>query len=84
MGGERAFAKIFNGTDLYEQILNEANLHHWRIFFFGETEDRFGGFTRRIHDTFPGVVVAGTHHGFVDLDDKTAVSAVKKGNADIL
>lgn len=83
-GGKRAFAKIFNGTDLYEQILNEANLHHWRIFFFGETEDVLEALRRRMHDTFPGVVVAGTHHGFVDLDDKTAVAAVKKGNADIL
>ena len=33
---------------------------------------------------FPGLVIAGTHHGFVDLGDETVISAINASNADIL
>ena len=32
----------------------------------------------------PGVIVAGTHHGFVDLDDQTVSPAINASKADIL
>ena len=33
-GKAKAFRQIFNGTDLYELLLKETNIRHWRIFFF--------------------------------------------------
>ena len=83
-GREKAFQKILNGTDLYELLLKEADLHRWRIFFFGEAENVLEALKRKFPETFPGLVIAGTHHGFIDLDDVSAVSAINASNADIL
>ena len=83
-GRERSFKKIFNGTDFYERLLKEADLHRRRMFFFGETENVLEALKQRLHDTFPSLVIAGTHHGFVDLDDVSVVSAINASKADIL
>ena len=83
-GKEKAFRNIFNGTDLYDLILKEANLHRWRIFFIGETEKVLEALQQRLHGALPGVVVAGTHHGFFDLNDPTIVPAINASKADIL
>jgi N-acetylglucosaminyldiphosphoundecaprenol N-acetyl-beta-D-mannosaminyltransferase len=83
-GKEKAFEKILNGTDLYELLLKKADLRRWRIFFLGETENVLEALKRRLHDELPGLVIAGTHHGFVDLDDETVLSAINASNADIL
>ena len=83
-GKEKSFKKIFNGTDLYELLLKEANLRHWRIFFFGDTEHTLQALKHKFEGLFPGVVIAGTHHGFVDLGDETVISAINASNSDIL
>jgi N-acetylglucosaminyldiphosphoundecaprenol N-acetyl-beta-D-mannosaminyltransferase len=83
-GNENAFQQFFNGTDFYEVLLKEADLCQWRIFFFGETENVLEALKRRLYGAFPGLVIAGTHHGFIDLDDVSVVSAINASNADIL
>src|SRR5208283_4775416 len=60
-GRENSFKQIFNGTDLYELLLKEADLRGWRIFFFGETENVLEALKRKLHDVMPGLVIAGTH-----------------------
>ena len=83
-GKEKAFQKISNGTDLYELLLKEADLRRWRIFFVGETESVLESLRRRLHDRLPDLVVAGTHNGFFDLDDKTVPATINASDADIL
>lgn len=83
-GEDGSFKKVFNGTDLYEMLLKEANLHRWRVFFFGDTKHTLQALRRRLEAAFPGLIIAGTHHGFVDLEDTTVYSAINESNADIL
>jgi len=83
-GEGKAFENIFNGTDLYELLLKEANLHRWRIFFFGDTENTLQFLRRKCETELSGLIIAGTHHGFVDIDDKTILSEINASNADIL
>ncbi len=83
-GKEGSFEKVFNGTDLYDLLLKEADLRRWRIFFFGDTEHTLQALRRKFEGLFPGLVIAGTHHGFVDLNDKTFLSVINASNADIL
>jgi N-acetylglucosaminyldiphosphoundecaprenol N-acetyl-beta-D-mannosaminyltransferase len=83
-GKKIAFNKILNGTDLYELLLQEAGLRRWRIFFFGETESILDSLRRRLQNEFPGMVIAGTHHGYVDLNDETVLSEINASKADIL
>jgi exopolysaccharide biosynthesis WecB/TagA/CpsF family protein len=83
-GKEKSFGQIFNGTDLYELLLEEANLRRWRIFFLGDTEHTLQALRQKFEGLFPNLVVAGTHQGFVDLGDETVISAVNASNADLL
>ncbi len=83
-GEGKSFSEILNGTDLYESLLKEANQCHWRMFFFGETERVLDSLRRRLQNELSGVFVAGTHHGYVDLNDRTIASAISSTNPDIL
>ena len=83
-GREEAFKNIFNGTDLYELLLKEANVNNWRIFFFGDTGETLQALNRKLGTALPGLIIAGTHHGFVDLDEKAVLAEINASGADIL
>jgi len=83
-GKGNAFPKIFNGTDLYETLLKEADRSGWRIFFLGDTEQTLQALRSRISAAYPGLSVAGTHPGFGEVDDRNMVSAINASAADIL
>jgi len=83
-GREGGFKSIFNGTDLYELLLEKANLGNWRIFFFGDADPTLEALKRKLGAGLPGLIVAGTHHGFVDLADKAVLAEINASGADIL
>lgn len=83
-GKERGFKKISNGTDLYDILLKEGSLRHWRFFFLGDTEHVALALQERIQNTYPNVFLAGSHHGFIDLGDERIVSIINEAKPDIL
>ncbi|HTY10749.1 MAG TPA: WecB/TagA/CpsF family glycosyltransferase [Bacteroidota bacterium] len=83
-GEDKAFRRVSNGTDLYEILLKEADRCGWKIFFLGDTEQTLQALHRTITARYPGLIVAGTHHGFGDLDDENILSAINASGGDIL
>lgn len=82
--GENGFDKIYNGTDLYTLVLDEAERQSWRIFFLGDTETTIYMLQKNIPVKYPHLRIAGTHHGFFDFTDSSIVDSVNKSEADIL
>ena len=83
-GKKESFKGILNGTDLYDLLLRKADLEHWRIFFLGDTEEVVRALKARLSGLFPGLTVAGAHHGFIDLSDESIVPLINESKADIL
>ncbi len=61
------------GFDLMQELLACAADHHWPVFFLGAepgiAEEAAECVTRRL----PGLIVAGTHHGFFDEAEEASV-----------
>ena len=83
-GKQKAFKKIFNGTDFYNLLLEEANLRRWSLFFLGDTEKVVQVLKEKVHDVWPDIRIAGAHHGFIDIVDEEIVSIINQSNADLL
>jgi len=82
--GRDGFARQLNGSDLYPVLMEEASAHRWRVFFLGETDQALELLRDRIRKVFPGIIVAGTHHGFIDTEDDSIPSLVNDSRADLL
>ncbi|MDP1677761.1 MAG: WecB/TagA/CpsF family glycosyltransferase, partial [Bacteroidota bacterium] len=78
------FYKRLNGTDFYYQFLRAAEINSWKIFLFGTHEELLDAASNNIMTLFPNIVIAGTHHGYVDINDKQVVDAINSSGADVL
>jgi exopolysaccharide biosynthesis WecB/TagA/CpsF family protein len=76
---------ILNGSDFNAAVLRRAARHGWAVFLLGGSEgvaDRAGA---RLSATIPGLLVAGTHHGFFADDEGDAVAArIRASRASVL
>lgn len=72
------------GFDVMEDLLNEANEKNWSCFFLGASEDVNKKMVDRIKKRYPNLEIAGRHHGFFDLEDKTIVKTVQESHADLV
>jgi N-acetylglucosaminyldiphosphoundecaprenol N-acetyl-beta-D-mannosaminyltransferase len=74
-----------NGTDLMHELLKKADEKSYRIFFFGATEDVLQKVLAVVRKDYPGVQVAGSHHGyFVSHEEPAIVDKIKQSQPDIL
>lgn len=74
-----------NGTDLMYRLLEKANERGHRIFFFGAREEVLQKVLHRVGIDYPGVKIAGSHHGYFTAGDEPGiVSKIRAAQADIL
>jgi N-acetylglucosaminyldiphosphoundecaprenol N-acetyl-beta-D-mannosaminyltransferase len=73
------------GIDLMMEILRRGHEAGWAIYCLGATQEVLGGVTTRIAADFPGVRIAGSHHGYFGQEDEPAIArAIRAAEADIL
>jgi N-acetylglucosaminyldiphosphoundecaprenol N-acetyl-beta-D-mannosaminyltransferase len=73
------------GIDLMMEMLRRGSEMGWAVYFLGATQDVLDGTTARIAADFPGVRIAGSHHGYFSTDDEPAIAqAIRASAADIL
>lgn len=82
--GRNGFATALNGSNLHPVIMKEASARRWRVFFLGETDQLLNRLRDRLRREYPGLVVAGTHQGFIDLEDEAIPTLVNESRADLL
>jgi len=74
-----------NGTDLMYRLLKRADEKGYRIFFFGTKEKILERVIERIRTEYPGVNIAGFHHGyFSPSQESLIVRKIRAAKADIL
>lgn len=70
------------GFDLMQELLACAADHHWPVFFLGAEPGVAEEAVECVRRRLPGLIVAGTHHGFFDKQEEAAViEKVNSGGA---
>jgi N-acetylglucosaminyldiphosphoundecaprenol N-acetyl-beta-D-mannosaminyltransferase len=73
------------GIDLMMGMLARGNDAGYRVYCLGATPEVLGGVLGRIKREFPGVVIAGSHHGyFKDADEEAVAAHIEAARPDIL
>lgn len=73
------------GIDLMQKLLRLGSRRRYRVYFLGSTEDVVEEVVRQVNRRYPGVQVAGYHHGFFgEEEDKQRVQEIRESNPDIL
>jgi N-acetylglucosaminyldiphosphoundecaprenol N-acetyl-beta-D-mannosaminyltransferase len=73
------------GIDLMEALLEAAHRHRYRIFLLGARPHVLERAEHAIRARFPGVVVAGRHHGYFEQrDEAKVVEEIAGSSADLL
>jgi len=71
------------GIDLMERLLAQAEKLAWPVFFLGAKTDVLLAFEDAVRRRFPGIVVAGRHHGYFH-DDGAVADDIRRSGARLL
>ncbi|MFT6925941.1 MAG: N-acetylglucosaminyldiphosphoundecaprenol N-acetyl-beta-D-mannosaminyltransferase [Psychromonas sp.] len=73
------------GIDLMHGILSRGNKEGYRVFCLGATPEISAKTESEIRKQYPGVVIAGTQHGYFNDSEEAAVAQqIADSNADVL
>jgi N-acetylglucosaminyldiphosphoundecaprenol N-acetyl-beta-D-mannosaminyltransferase len=73
------------GIDLMFRLLELARERGYRVFVLGAKEDVLATAVARLEERYPGLVIAGSHHGyFADADSAEICSLVRAAEPHIL
>ena len=81
----RSLPERVTGIDLMMGILNRGNLKSYSVYCLGATEEVSRGVAGQLALRYPGVRLAGRHHGyFSEADEPVLVDEIAAARADVL
>ena len=81
----RGLPERVTGIDLMMGMLTRANAAGYRVYCLGATPEVLGGVLGRIKREYPGIAIAGSHHGYFKESEEGAVAAhIEAARPDIL
>ncbi|MBT2678844.1 WecB/TagA/CpsF family glycosyltransferase [Bacillus sp. ISL-35] len=72
------------GFDLTMNLLEQAVDNSWSIFLLGGTEETNERAASNMSVKYPGIKLAGRHHGFFENNEEEIIEKVKASKADIV
>lgn len=72
------------GVDLFLQLLNTSATKGFSVFFLGARPEIVEQMTSNMLVKFPGLQVAGFHHGYFWEDEESVVNMISDSGADLL
>jgi len=74
-----------NGTDMFPLLCRRAAERSWSLFFLGAQPGVPDEAARRITPQYPGLRIAGVHHGyFAESDEEALLQAINTSGAQVL
>jgi N-acetylglucosaminyldiphosphoundecaprenol N-acetyl-beta-D-mannosaminyltransferase len=81
----RRLPERVTGIDLMHEMLQRGSERGYRVFCLGATDNVLDTTVARIHDMYPGVVVAGSRNGYFDASEEPEIAeAIRVTQPDIL
>lgn len=81
---QKYLKSIQTGTDFYPKLLELANKNCYSIYFLGSTEKVLLALAERIRIKYPNIKIAGYHHGYFDIRDRSVVEKINSVHPNIL
>jgi N-acetylglucosaminyldiphosphoundecaprenol N-acetyl-beta-D-mannosaminyltransferase len=79
------FKQMTGGPALWYEVLRRAALQGYRVFFLGAQQDMLCKAMARLRQQYPGLQIAGCHHGYFTLErEDEVVGIIQKAQPDIL
>ncbi len=73
------------GIDVFESLLDLAYRENRSVYLLGARPEVLRTLERRLRDRFPGLRIAGSHHGYFDMEEAPQVAAqIRQSGADML
>ncbi|GLS30389.1 N-acetylglucosaminyldiphosphoundecaprenol N-acetyl-beta-D-mannosaminyltransferase [Mesorhizobium albiziae] len=73
------------GIDLFDRLLTLAHSENRSIYLLGAKPEVLAALETRLLERFPGLRIAGSHHGYFDAGDSAKVAAdIRESGADML
>jgi N-acetylglucosaminyldiphosphoundecaprenol N-acetyl-beta-D-mannosaminyltransferase len=73
------------GIDLMTAILERGNIEGYRVFCLGATDEVLGKVCGTFAERYPGLTIAGSHHGYFGESEEEAVAQlIKAARPDVL
>jgi N-acetylglucosaminyldiphosphoundecaprenol N-acetyl-beta-D-mannosaminyltransferase len=83
--GKPLRARDLGGLPLMYQLLEQSTVNSYRYYFLGSTEEAVSALVRVCRARYPGLRMAGFHHGFLDrAKSAEVVAAIRSCEPDIL
>lgn len=73
-----------SGVDLFHQLLSMSATENYSVYLLGATGDVVSATVKKVKTLYPGLNVAGYHHGYFWDDEKAVVDKIKKSGAQLL
>jgi len=81
----RPLPERVTGIDLFEELLDLADREHRSIYLLGARPEVLAALRQRIADRWPGLSIAGSHHGYFRDSDAPAIAGrIAASGADML
>lgn len=73
------------GIDVFERLLALAHTENRSVYLLGAREEVLRRLEQRLRDRFPGLRIAGSHHGYFDNSESARIaSQIRDSGADML
>ncbi|OAT81608.1 acetylglucosaminyldiphospho-UDP acetyl-beta-D-mannosaminyltransferase [Bacillus sp. MKU004] len=72
------------GFELMTELLEMADTSKWRVYLLGAKPEVVTTAADNIKKKYPGLTIAGTHHGYFKDHDETVTNAVKDAQPDLI
>lgn len=72
------------GVDLFHELLEMSAANHFSVFLLGAKDDVVSTAASKVKALYPGLKVAGYHHGYFWDDEATLVEKVRASGAQLL
>lgn len=73
------------GIDLFYELLERASLQGFRVYLLGARQDVLSRVQEAIRLRWPGVVIAGSRHGYFDVNDEAEIAEdIRRATPDML
>lgn len=72
------------GVDLFHELLDMSARRGYSVYLLGAKDDVVGETAKRVQQLYPGLKLAGYHHGYFWDDEETMVNKVRESGAQLL
>ncbi len=81
---ETIVKSVQTGTDFYFKLMKYANEMHYAIYFLGSSDEVLDSLIRRVRSEYQGIRIAGSHHGYFDLQESSVVEEINVSKPEVL